>query len=50
MYSVGTRFEYRKAIRYEEFLSFPQPPLGDINTEAWFSGMGVRRGDNNPTL
>jgi hypothetical protein len=25
-------------------------PLGDINTEAWFSGMGVGRGANNPTL
>jgi len=25
-------------------------PLGDINTEAWSSGMGVGRGANNPTL
>jgi hypothetical protein len=25
-------------------------PLGDINTEAWSSGMGVWRGVNNPTL
>jgi hypothetical protein len=25
-------------------------PLGDINTEAWSSGMGVGRGDNKPTL
>jgi hypothetical protein len=25
-------------------------PLGDINTEAWSSGIGVGRGANNPTL
>jgi hypothetical protein len=25
-------------------------PLGDINTEAWSSGMEVGRGTNNPTL
>jgi hypothetical protein len=25
-------------------------PLGDINTEAWSSRMGVGRGANNPTL
>jgi hypothetical protein len=25
-------------------------PLGDINTEAWSSGMGVRRAANNPIL
>jgi hypothetical protein len=25
-------------------------PLGDINTEAWSSGMGVGHGANNPTL
>jgi hypothetical protein len=25
-------------------------PLGDINKEAWYSGMGVERGANNPTL
>jgi hypothetical protein len=25
-------------------------PLGDLNTEAWSSGMGVGRGANNPTL
>jgi hypothetical protein len=25
-------------------------PLGDINTEAWSSGMGDGRGANNPTL
>jgi hypothetical protein len=25
-------------------------PLGDINTEAWASGMGVGRGANNPTM
>jgi hypothetical protein len=25
-------------------------PLGDINTEAWSSGMGVGRGTNNPAL
>jgi hypothetical protein len=25
-------------------------PLGDINTEAWSSGMGVWHGANNPTL
>jgi len=25
-------------------------PLGDMNTEAWSSGMGVGRGANNPTL
>jgi hypothetical protein len=25
-------------------------PLGDINTEAWSSGMEVERGANNPTL
>jgi len=25
-------------------------PLGDINTEAWSSGMGVGRGVNNPIL
>jgi hypothetical protein len=25
-------------------------PLGDINTGAWFSGMGVGSGANNPTL
>jgi hypothetical protein len=25
-------------------------PLGDINAEAWSSGMGVGRGANNPTL
>jgi hypothetical protein len=25
-------------------------PLGDINTEAWSSEMGVERGANNPTL
>jgi hypothetical protein len=24
-------------------------PLGDVNTEAWSSGMGVGRGANNPT-
>jgi hypothetical protein len=25
-------------------------PLGDINTEAWSSGMGVGRGANSTTL
>jgi hypothetical protein len=25
-------------------------PLGDINTEAWSSGIAVGRGANNPTL
>jgi hypothetical protein len=25
-------------------------PLGDINTEAWSSGMGVWHGANKPTL
>jgi hypothetical protein len=25
-------------------------PLGDINTEAWTSGMGAGRKANNPTL
>jgi hypothetical protein len=25
-------------------------PLGDINTEAWSSRVGVGRGANNPTL
>jgi len=25
-------------------------PLGDVNTEAWSSGMGVGRGTNDPTL
>jgi hypothetical protein len=26
------------------------PASGDINTEAWSSGMGVGRGDKDPTL
>jgi hypothetical protein len=55
--SVNQHFSHRKylwvsirACRKRGLKLVATLPLGYINTEAWSSGMGVGRGDNNPTL
>jgi hypothetical protein len=41
---------HRLACRKKRLKWVATPPLGNINTKAWFSGMGVGRGANNLTL